>query len=916
MRGIVDKLLIARPLLIFIFIYVASSTLIFCDHLSRKEFIINIWTENNGLPQNNIQAIVQDLTGYLWIGTESGLARFDGNNFRVFDSDNTPEMTSNDIISLYLDPNGSLLISTYNGGILKYRRGQFSSLNQELGLDPKVTGKLLRDSSGALWIGTKTGLFRFYGGQLSRFIEADGLPNNIITCLAEDHKGIIWIGTYGGGVSSFKDNAFINYSTKDGLASNTIRCMYLDRNETLWIGTYGGGLTGYKDGKFLSFSKESGSSNEMIRAIIEDNSGAIWIGTNGNGLKRFSDGKFLELESAQELPSKFIWVLYEDTEGNLWVGTKGGGLVQLRRSKFMTYTTADGLPHDFIRSVIEDRERNLWVGTNDGLAEITGKNVSTFRNQDGLPSNFIRTIYQDRNGFIWVGTNGGLSRGKDGKWESFTEKNGLSSNLINVLCEDRNGNLLVGTYGGGLDLISDRMIRPYPLNSKLPNKIIFDIYETLDGKLWVGTHKGLACFYQGTSIDFPGKKSFEQDTVLDIYEDGEGTLWIGTYGNGIKMIKNGQVAAFTTKHGLYNDYIYCILEDSESNLWISCNQGIFSLPKVSLENLAKGSISVLDTINYDMSDGLPSNECNGMVQPSAWKTQDDHLLFATVKGLVHIDPLHIYKNPFLPPVVIEGIIIDGRPVNDMNNILLSPKVRNLTISFTALSFASPKKIGFAYKLEGLDKDWIRSPEPKLRTASYSNLPPGRYTFRVKASNSDGVWNEQGASIEFRYRRPPYQNPVFLVIFFPGIAATVLVLKRYLLITIRKGRAGRYKNSKLSEAEARTIASRLIELMEVDRIYLDSELTVEKLAAIMHIPRKQLSQVLNEQFKQNFNSFINTYRIIEAQKLILDPRYRKNKLLVVALDAGFNSKSVFNQAFKKHAGCTPSQFLRMESKKKS
>ncbi len=912
---------IGRLLLGYIFHLIISLCFVilnsgYCDYLTRKEYVISTWTVNDGLPQNNIQAIIQDSIGYIWIGTEAGLARFDGNVFKVFDSNSTPIMKSNDIIALYLDTNGAIFISTYSGGILKFWQDKFSSLNQELGLDPEITGKLLRDSRGNLWIGTKAGLYRFSAGQLVRYTIADGLPNDIISCLLEDNIGTIWIGTYGGGLSSLKGGVFKNYSTKDGLESNTIRCMYFDNNRTLWIGTYGGGINCYKNGSFLPFSKGLNQSDNMIRAILEDRSGAIWIGTYGGGLKKFIDKNFLKPEQVKELPSKYIWVLFEDKERNLWIGTKGRGLIQLRPSKFMTYTMADGLPDDFVRSVFEDREKQLWIGTNRGLAKIFGNDIAVYQMRDGLINNYVRTIYQDKAGNIWVGTNGGLNKKSKGKWKSFTEQDGLSSNLINVLYENQQGNLLVGTYGGGIDIIKDGVIRQSSLGSQLPNKIVFDLCETSDGRLWVGTQKGLACFYQGNAIDFTGRTSFMQDTVLDIYEDREGTLWIGTYGNGIKRIRNGQVSSFTTEHGLYNDYIYCILEDSKSNFWISSKQGIFSLPKISFDNLNIDNISVLDVTNYDTSDGLLSNECNGMVQPAAWKTVDGHLFFATVKGLVHVDPTHIDKNPLPPPVIIEEITIDGKPLSNMSNTFSIPRVKNLMIRFTALSFASPKKMKFSYKLDNFDKNWNIPKNPRLRTASYSNLSPGNYKFTVKASNNDGVWNENGASIEFRCKQYPYQNPALLIISFVCLVGIGFLYKRYFLIGNRKKRNGKYENSSLSESEAEDIANRLVQFMESSRIYTDPELTVDKLASFMHVSRKYLSQVLSEHFNQNFNNFVNSYRIKEAKKLILDPQNHHLKLLAIAYDVGFSSKSVFNQAFKKHAGCTPSQLLRNKSEQKS
>jgi len=878
----------------------------------NDNYTIDVWTTENGLPQNNIQAIVQTKKGYLWIGTEYGLVRFDGKSFYVFNKENTEEIKNDDVVYLYEDFIGNLWISTYGGGITRYKDGHFYSFSEKYGLDMNITGRIMVDNKGILWIGSRVGLIKFKNGHLKKYTEEDGLSNNVVTALIEGSDGNIWIGTYGGGLHLLKNGKLTNYSNKFIQSKAVIRCMYIDRNEYLWIGTYGDGLIRYKDGQFQSFSSKNGLSSDMVRCIYEDRRGNLWIGTNGGGLNLYKNGQFKVFSTDNGLTSDIIWCIYEDHEGSLWIGTKGGGLNRLKLAKFEVFTEKDGLADDFVRSVIESRSGDYWFGTNGGLSRYRNGRWKTYTTKSGLNNDFVRTIFEDSKGSLWVGTNGGLNFLKDGKWLNYTKEDGLSSNLINTIYEDRNGNIWIGTYGGGLNLFKDgKLVKP-KRKRMIASNVIFSFIEVRK-KLWIGTGHGLYCLEDGQLVEFACSDLIKNDTITSLFKDENNTLWIGTYGNGLKrMDSKERLTSYTTKEGLFNDNIYAILEDENNNLWLSSNQGIFSINKQIISEFDKNNIDALEYKYYDMSDGMKCNECNGMIQPAGWKTRDGKLLFPTLRGVVIIDPDNIEENKIPPRVILEKVVVDEKIVKPSLQNHFSPDHKMFSFYFTALSFLSPKKIKFKYILEGLDDDWTEITAPDNRFILYSNLRPGYYTFKVTACNDDGYWSKEDASFSFKLKKHFYMRGWFFLSI--GLSLTFIGISSYKYKAYKKKSRikNKYANSTLNPEKKKKYIRKLNHFMKKEKPYLNSNLTIRQLAKKLNIPQKHLSQIINENFNQNFNDFVNKYRIKEAKLQILNPGNNHLDLFSIAMEVGFNSKSSFNNAFKKHAGITPSEFRKINN----
>jgi ligand-binding sensor domain-containing protein/signal transduction histidine kinase len=759
--------------LIFLLLLSGSWTTFALDSQRElSQFSHEAWLTENGLPQNTVHSIAQTKDGYVWIGTEEGVARFDGVRFTVFDKQNTPQLKSNYIRSLLADRQGALWIGTAEG-LVRMMNSTFTLFTTNEGLPSNTIQAVYEDREGNLWVATATGLGVFKSGGLTTFTTKEKQIGGSIQALFEDAGGALWIATpYG--VGKIKDDKFTNYTVRDGLGSNSVRAIQQDRDGTLWFGSLGG-LTSYSRGRFATYTTKDGLPNDRIISLHAGRDGGLLIGTAG-GLCRFIDGHFSGLNPADALSTNTILSLLEDLEGNLWVGTESGGINLLKDTKFTTFTVRNGLSNDLVKSIYEDRDGNTWIGTDGGgLNLLKDGKLSVYTTRDGLSSNVVLALFGDAAGNLWAGTPEGLNRFSNGKFTVYTAADGLPNNDVRSICADRRGDLWIGTRGG-LTRMKDGVFKTFTEVDGLPNDLIATLQEDTKGNLWVGTFGGLSKFVDEEFMTFTTKDGLSNDAVISLHEDSEGTLWIGTNGGGLNRMKDGKLTSYTTNNGLLDDVVYRILEDDRNNLWLSCRKGVFHIDKKALDEFANGKISSIAPVAYGTADGMMTRECSGGGDPAGWRARDGKLWFPTIKGVAMIDPARIKVNTHAPPVVIEEVRFDDRSVAPSERLELPPGTTRLDLYYTAPSFVAPEKVRFKYKLEGFDENWIDS--GTRRVAYFTNLRPGAYKFRVIASNNDGVWNETGASFDFYLKPYFYQTYWFYAVLLLALALLAWMLYRF------------------------------------------------------------------------------------------------------------------------------------------
>ncbi len=763
------------------------------------QYTQEVWAAERGLPQNSVSSIAQTAEGYLWVGTEEGLARFDGVRFTVFSKENTPELASDMINVLLAGRDGTLWIGTNGGGLTRYKNGKFKTFTTRNGLSSDVVRAIYEGIDGAVWVGTEGGLNRYWGGRFHSYSTKDGLPDNSIFAICGDRDGSLWLGTRAG-LAHLKARAFSVYTRANGLPLDYVKALQLGLNGDLWIGTNGGGVARMAAGRFTTYTTREGLSSNTVWSISEDRAGTIWMGTSDGGVNRYRGGKISAYTTKDGLSADGVWSTFEDREGSLWIGTKGGGLVRLKEGAFTTFTSREGLASDIVLPVYEDRDGAIWVGTNSGVNRLKDGRIASYSTKEGLADTLTFSIVQDREGSMWMGGRHGLNRLRDGKVELFTMRDGLPSDWVTSTYIDRKGDLWVGTRGG-LGRFDGRRFTPFTSKNGLTSDYVGCMYQDARGTFWIGTMGGgLNRFEDGRFSSYTTRNGLQNDVVWAITGDADGTLWIGTSGGGLERFRNGKFTAYTMRNGLFDDSVLDILSDGAGWLWMSSNRGVFRVKRDDLEAFADQKLGRIRSVSYDGSDGMKSKECNGGFQPAGWKARDGRLWFPTMKGLSVVDPAHVEVGEGGPPVVIERVSIDHKSVALNGAIRHAAGHGQLEFEFTAPSFLSPDGIRFRYMLDGFDGGWVEA--GSRRTAYYTNIPAGEYRFQVMACNKGGGCNTTGASVAFRLTPQWYQTRWFVGLCLLTGAGVFLGAYR---LRIRRLRVGERKLVLLVDERTRALA---------------------------------------------------------------------------------------------------------------
>ena len=704
------------------------------------------WGLEEGLPQMSVEVIRQTRDGYLWLGTQEGLARFDGVRFQVVDRHNVAELRSNLFTSLAEDAAGTLWAGTTAGLLSLDGAGGHRLLTTVDGLGSNEIQALLADAAGNLWVGhLDGGLSQLRDGKVVAVYQAaEGLPPGHVWDLATTSDGSLWIAT-SDGLGRWQDGRLSTLTTADGLPDNLVSALCAGGDGSLWIGT-GGGLAQWRGG-VITAVPGIGDSGAVIQSLVEDHDGNLWVGTTGTGLmRRTARGEIATLHAADGVVGGLIRAVYEDREGGLWVGSGGRGLARLMDGAFTTYTRREGLSRDQVLAVLEDHRGSLWVGLlGGGLNRIRAGQVTAFTRADGLASDTVWALAEDRHGDLWLGTYGsGLQRWHDGRFTTYSLAGGAASNFVRAILEDREGTLWVGT-GNSLQRLRGGVLEP--AGGGLGEVGIYSLHQDHAGDLWVGTDgKGLVRYRDGVATYFTRGEGLGADSVYSFHEDERGVLWIGTEGGGLGRYQDGALVAITARDGLFDDTAYQILDDGLGFLWMSCNRGIYRVSRAELDGVADGSLSAVRSQVFGTADGLASREANGGSQPAGWRGRDGRLWFPTTAGLSSLDPAHLAAvTPLVPSVIVETVHSDGQLLTGSGRLQVPAGTRKLEIDYTAPSFVRPEGIRFRYFLEGFDSGWTDA--GSRRTAIYTGVGPGRYRFRVIARRHDSGWSSEEAGVE-------------------------------------------------------------------------------------------------------------------------------------------------------------------------
>jgi signal transduction histidine kinase/streptogramin lyase len=781
-----------------------------CVARVEGQYRFDHWTTDNGLPQNSVCGITQTLDGYLWLATVDGLVRFDGLRFTVFDQSNSKGLKSNRFINLHQDIAGALWAGTEDGGLTRYREGQFTTFTTADGLPDNQVTKVEDDPEGGLLILTAKGWARYRDGKFSAYPE----PGDWMTLqIYLGPSGARWVLDKTGLTRTQKGQKtkYILPLGKD----EYINTVYEDRDGSLWLSSVGFAVFRVANGAITRYSAKDGlPAGHRITTIYQESDGGIWFGTEGAGLVRFKGGHFTPFTMAND-PAGRVLSIFEDRERTLWVGSATGGLSRLTRQFITAYSNKEGLASNTVYPLLEDRADNVWLGTTVGLSRFS---KGVFTNYDGKKAlagmlDDLQALFEDREGRLWMSNTVATVYLKDGKVTAPPEIAGKFAGCV-AIYEDGQGNLWFGARDG-LFKLKDHVLSAYTSKDGLPGDDVKIIYEHRQSNLWIGTYGGLAELTIGahstpTFISYTTKEGLGSNRVRALHEDADGVLWIGTYDGGLSRLKNGRITTYTMAQGLFNNGVFQILEDGRGNLWISCNRGIYRVSKQQLNDFADGKISALTCIAYGKDDGMLNTECNGGRQPAGFKARDGKLWFPTMGGVVVIDTGAVPFNTEPPPVLIEGVSLDSKPMDSQAGVQVRPGQSSLEINYTGLSYVKPEQVRFKYQLIGQDKTWVDA--GTRRSVNYSYLPPGNYTFTVIAANSDGVWNTVGASLQIKVLPPVWRTWWFISL------AVLTVVGLVLFVYWR--RISQFHREKVAQE---AFSQRLIESQEGERKRLAAEL---------------------------------------------------------------------------------------------
>ncbi len=737
--------------------------------LDVNQYAHTAWTIRGGFCKGTITSIAQTPDGYLWLGTEFGLLRFDGVRTSTWAPSTGNQLPDSYIRSLLAARDGTLWIGTAEG-LASWKKGALS-------VYPELAGRsvdaLIEDHEGTLWAGgqgTPTARLCAIHGATVHCYGQDGGLGQYVTTLHEDRGGSLWVGGLAG-VWRWNPGPPRSYGMPSPVSG--VQNLIDDDNGALLIAV-GAGITRFVNGESEAYSLPGAARQFRPRELLRDRNGGLWVGTADQGLLHVHEGRTDSYARTDGLSGDFVERLFEDREGNIWVATLDG-LDRFRDFAIPTISVDQGLSNDTVESVLAARDGSVWLATADGLDRWSNGEITIYRKpgatalkrgsrlqagpreiiSSGLPDDAVESLFQDREGQIWVSTRSGVARLRNGQ---LIPVSGVPGG-VHSMAQDRAGDLWISQAGSLFRLHDGRAVEQIPWERLgHPDGARVLAADPLQGGLWFGFRDGGVAYFEGGQIRarYTAADGLGAGHIRDLQLDREGILWAATEG-GLSRLKNGRIETLTSKNGLPCDAVHWIMQDDARSYWLYTPCGLVRISQPELDEWAAHPKQTVQVTLFDSSDGVRTHATTTGYSPSVAKSNDGRLWFLPWDGVSVIDPGHLHFNSIPPPVRIEEVVADHKVFNltpDLS-LRLPPLVRDVEIDYTALSFVAPEKVLFRYKLEGRDRDWQDA--GYRRQAFYTNLSPRGYQFLVTASNNSGVWSKAGAALSFSITPAYYQT---------------------------------------------------------------------------------------------------------------------------------------------------------------
>lgn len=776
---------------------------------SAQQHNFEIYSVEQGLAQSQARSLHQDRSGFLWIGTYGGgLNRFDGHTFVKFSE--TDGLPDNTIWNITSDKSSNVWIAT-SDGLTRFDGKHFRVFTEEDGLTSRDVWSVFIDSKDRLWVGTSdAGLNIYENGKFRQVDAGNKMLEGGINSIFEDSKGRIWIGCQSTGLAMYEGGKFTYYNLDNGLTDMQVNNISESPRGVLYAAT-GTGVTTIKDGAAAPILKGEIATNEIFDVLFDRN-GSAWFGTEDNGAFRRHNGEYTHFHENNGLGSNFIFCFEQDNAGNVWIGTDGGGICKYDGEMFVHFTTDDGLIGNTVMNLLQDSGGNIWFATPRGLTIYDGYEYTQFTAENGLSDRSLLDLFEDKNHNVWVGANSGVTRFTNMVPKVFNGSNGFTDLGVYDAIEMKSGELVFCTDDGMFVYNSEaESFSRSPIDSMMGDGIAYTIYEASDGTIWYGTSTGLV-HQTGNNYEYYNEEDGMSDNeVTDTWEAPNGDLWFVT-GRGITIWREDRFYTLTTRDGLNSNNVYSIVY-YDGTVWLGHEQG---LDRLYLEE----NFEVDRVKHYGRFDGFRGVECN---TSAVLVDNEDYLWFGTIGGATRFDR-NFEPTEYVAPVVqFNGLRLFFDDVDwtehceNVDDYKIMPdgaclayEDNHLTFDFIGIDLNSPDKVRYQFMLENFDEDWL--PETDKDFVTYSNLPPGAYTFRVMAGSDENVWSES-ISYDFIIDAPFWRSDWFYWVTIP-----LLILVIYLVILTRTKRLERSKR-RLEETVRLRTQEILAQKEEVEKLSL-------------------------------------------------------------------------------------------------